>query len=272
MFPPVLGNGNDTPAFPTASEFQVPGAAAATQFETFRVYVPWVSWRARNSLPVDYLISGLTPDGTPQISPLDLSKYLTTPGGESGSASLAGPFTAESRGFVPVVQDLPFTVHFQNDEAAPTRTSEVRVVVNLDDKLDPRTFRLGDIRLGDIVIDVPDDRANFQQEIDYTRTRGFILRVSGGIDLASHTATWLLQAIDPSTGELIQDPTKGLLKPNNSHGEGAGYVSYTVQVADDTATGESVRTTARVILNNAPPEDTAPLRFLVDGGRPRHRR
>ena len=214
------------------------------------------------------MITGVTPDGNTQVSPLELSQYLAAPGSETGLVSLSGPFTAESRGFVPVQQDLPFAVHFQNDSASPTYTSEVRVVTKLDDKFDPRTFRLGDIRVGDIDVDVPADQSLFQEDRDFVRTRGFILRVSAGIDLESSTATWLLQAIDPLTGELIQDPTKGLLRPNNARGDGAGHVAYTVQVADDVETGERVRTTAHVLMNNLPPEDAAPLRFLVDAAAP----
>ena len=38
----------------------------------------------------------------------------------------------------------------------------------------------------------------------------------------SNTITWLLQAIDPLTGEVIHDPTKGLLPPDNAAGAGRG--------------------------------------------------
>ena len=39
---------------------------------------------------------------------------------------------------------------------------------------------LGDIKIGDITIDVPDGRTNFSTEIDFVRTRGFILRAVKG--------------------------------------------------------------------------------------------
>ncbi|HND53845.1 MAG TPA: hypothetical protein PLV92_15655, partial [Pirellulaceae bacterium] len=267
LLPPELHSFGDTPAYPTLEQMRTP-AAADTHLETFRVYVPWVAWSARKSLPADYLITGITPDGSPQVNPLDLNQYLAGASDSAGSVSLTGPFTAESRGFVPVAQPLPFTVDFQNDPAAPTYTSEIRVVVKLDEQFDARSFRLGDIRIGDIDVDVPEDRAAYQEDRDFTASRGFILRVSAGVDLDSHAAVWLLQAIDPRTGELLQDPTKGLLRPNNARGQGAGQVGYTVQVSDDVPTGARVRTTARVLLDNAPPADAAPLRFLVDNASP----
>ncbi|MCA9198980.1 MAG: hypothetical protein KDA87_15640, partial [Planctomycetales bacterium] len=267
LLPPILSNANDTPAFQTVEDYLIE-AFAQTYFETFRVYVPWVAWGARTSLPPDYLITGVTPDGDPQVSPLDLADYLTTPGNETGLVSQTGPFTAESRGFVPVAQDLPFTIQFQNDAASPTHTSEVRIVANFGEGLDPRSFRLGDLQIGDISIDLPEDLALYQEDRDFTRTRGFILRISAGVDLESRTANWLLQAIDPLTGELIQDPSRGLLPPNNARGDGSGTIGYTIRVLEDALTGSQVRTSARALLNNAPPEDSTPLRFLVDNQAP----
>jgi len=105
-----------------------------------------------------------------------------------------------------------------------------------------RSFRLGDIKIGDITIDVPDGRTSFDAEIDFTATRGFILRVSAVLDLFQQpaSASWLIQAIDPLTGEVLQDATRGLLAPNDASGTGAGFVSYTVVPGDDVATGTTV--------------------------------
>ncbi len=69
----------------------------------------------------------------------------------------------------------------------------------------------------------------FQGDFDFTQTKGFILRVSAGVDLQTGTATWLLEAIDPLTGLVITDPSKGLLPPNNAEGAGAGFVTYTIE-------------------------------------------
>ena len=77
---------------------------------------------------------------------------------------------------------------------------------------------------------LPADRCT-RDEFDFTESNGFILRVSAGVDLYqedSPVATWSLQAIDPLTGEVLQDATRGLLRPNNALGEGAGFVTYSV--------------------------------------------
>ena len=264
----ILQNVNPIPTFPSFEDYDL-GLTNPTQFQAFRVYVPWVSFEARGGgIPADYQIHGITPDNENAFFPLNLDDYYDQSGVQSGAASLTGPFTLETDGFVPVKQPLPFTVNFQNDPVAPTHTSEVRIVTPLDENLDPRTFQLGDIRVGEITVHVPDGRGLFQGDFDFSEALGFLLRVSAGVDLQSNTATWLLQAIDPLTGELVQDPSKGLLPPNNAQGHGAGFVSYSIQASETGATGTTLVADARVLLNNLPPEDTQTLKYTLDAEAP----
>jgi len=240
-----------------------------THFESFRVYVPWTSFESRGAgLPAEFQISGPPPVDGEDFDPLDLSVYLGDDAAVGSLASLTGPLTVDTDGFLPVGHALPYTIQFQNDPAASTHSNEIRIVTALDNDLEPRQFRLGDIKVGDINIHLPSDRALFQGDFDFTEAKGFILRISAGVDVASHQATWLIQAIDPLTGELLQDPGRGLLPPNNAQGHGAGFVSYTVQPVDDVETGAEISAQARVLLNNAPPEDTQTLTHVVDAVAP----
>src|SRR5262249_15032773 len=154
---------------------------------------------------------------------------------------------------------------FANDPAAGEPVGEVRVVEQLDPNLDPRTFRLGDLRLGDIQVHIPAGRGAFQGDFDFTRSKGFILRVSAGLDLPSNTASWLLQAIDPETGMVLRDGRRGLLSPNNAQGAGSGFVTYTILPKSDLATGTPISAQARVLFDTAPPQDTARLNQTIDG-------
>jgi hypothetical protein len=68
--------------------------------------------------------------------------------------------------------------------------------------------------------------ANFQGDFDFTATKGFILRVSAGIDAETRIATWLLQVIDPDTGEQLNDSQRGLLVPDATNADAKrGYVT-----------------------------------------------
>ena len=237
-----------------------------THFETFRVYVPWMPFENRgNGLPPDFQISGphQPVDGDP-FHPLDLTQYLQ--GNASvGVASITGPQTVDTEGWLPRSETLPYAIRFANAPDAQRHVSEVRIVTSLDDDLDLWSFRLGDIRIGSIQVQVPVDRALFQGEFDFSETAGFVLRISAGIDQYSREATWLLQAIDPLTGELLQDPNRGLLPPNNALDEGAGFVSYTVRAdEEEVKTGATIAASARILFDTAPPEQTPVLSQLLD--------
>ena len=128
----------------------------------------------------------------------------------------------------------------------------------------------GQFKIGDITIDVPEGRSLFQGEYDFTADRGFILRVSAGVDLFQNPdqATWLLQAIDPLTGEVLRDSTRGLLAPDDGLGSGAGFVSYSIEPLADLPTGINITARARVLFDNQAPEDTQVLNQRLDGAAP----
>ena len=256
------------PALPTFDDYDL-ALTQPTHFEAFRIYVPWVRFDDRGAgLPADFQISGpAEPVGGDEFAVLDFSQYFQQEGVVGRLASLTGPQTFDTQGWLPVGQPLPYTIGFENAEDASRYVNEIRVVTQLDPDLDARSFQFGDIKIGDITIDVPDGRSLFQGEYDFAATRGFILRVSAGIDLYQEPAqaTWLIQAIDPLTGEVLQDGSRGLLRPNDALGAGAGFVSYTVESLPETATGAKITASARVLFDTQAPEDTQVLTQAVDG-------
>ncbi len=246
------------------------GLTQSTHFESFRVYVPWLGFDDRGAgLPPGYQINGPQPVDGDEFAGLDLTQFLDGDAVQ-GLASITGPQTVDTAGWLPLAERLPYTVSFANSPEASQYVQEVRVVTQLDEDVDIYSFRLGDINIGKIDVHIPSDRALFQGEFDFTESEGFRLRVSAGIDQFAREATWLLQAIDPLTGELLQDSTRGLLSPNNAQGDGAAFVSYTILPdADLVETGSQISASARVLFNNAPPEDTQVMTQPVDAVAPR---
>ena len=265
--PSVLTNINPIAKLPTFKDFDL-GLSSPTHFAAFNVYVPWVDWAARGRLPADYGINGLIIHDADEPVDLNLSRYLQDNGTISGLASLVGPYTTETNGFLPVDVALPYSIHFQNDPDATRYVNEVRVVTQLDANLDARSFRLGDIKIGDITVHVPAGRSIFQGDFDFVQSRGFVLRVSAGVDLSTETATWLLQAIDPLSGELLQDSSHGMLQPNNAQGQGAGFVGYTIEADSSVDSGSTVSAKAKVLFDSAPPEETEELVQTIDAAPP----
>ena len=233
-------------------------------------------------IPPEFQISGPEEVGGSPFEVLDFGRLLQGSQSEGRLASITGPQTFDTGGWLPIDQPLPFTVNFENSSSSSRHVNEVHVVAQLDADLDPYTFQLGDIRIGDITLDIPAGRWSFQGDFDFTYTKGFILRVSAGIDTYQEPAgvSWVVQAIDPLTGELLQDGTRGLLAPNDAFGKGAGFISSTVEarspdevkVTPQTPKNQIpdgiVKASARVFFDAQAPEDTLVLEQRVDADAP----
>jgi hypothetical protein len=210
------------------------GLSRETTFTAFNIFAPWLGSGA-----VDLPDFG-SDATTGELIELDLERFREAAGAE-GAASLTGPLGYGEENWVPDDVALPHAIGFSAEEGSARPVREVRIVTTLDDALDPRSFRLGGITLGSLSVDVPAGRAVYQTDIDLSGSRGFVLRVSAGIDIASQTATWLLQAIDPQTGEVLEgDGFEGLLLAGET-----GAVRYTAQAKEDAENGAEVIAQAR---------------------------
>ncbi|MGE3817844.1 MAG: putative Ig domain-containing protein, partial [Isosphaeraceae bacterium] len=243
---------------PAPSDYDL-GLARPTQFVAFNVFVPFSNELGDARVDV--------PPGA-GVRPPDFSSFFNAAGQVGRLATLVGPLGFGDRQFLPTGQALPYAITFENPSGASAHVGEVRIVTQLDAALDPRSFRLGDLRLGDMQVHVPAGRGSFQGDFDFVQSKGFILRVSAGLDVRSNTASWLLQAIDPDTGEVVQGPDVGLLAPNNAQGVGSGSVGYTIVPQEGLASGAEVRAQARVLFNTMPPQDTTALTQVIDGVAP----
>ncbi|HSV48544.1 MAG TPA: hypothetical protein VLJ58_22340, partial [Ramlibacter sp.] len=215
---------------------------------------------------------------------LNLAQYLQQAAEQSALAaavaSIQGPRVnvadvSASTGefYLPAATALPYTIGFNNP--GEHAVGQLRITTQLDPDLDPSSLRLGDLKLGDINVHIPTDKANFQGDFDFSGNKGFILRVSAGVDGEARIATWLLQAIDPDTGEVLRDATRGLLAPLNpgatsANAEAAkrGFVSYTIASGHDAQSGASITAQASIIFDGSPPVVTNTISQKLDVGAP----
>src|SRR5438445_100239 len=73
--------------------------------------------------------------------------------------ALVGPLGYGLSQFLPAGTPLPYTVQFASSATATTAVGEVQIETQLDPNLDPRSFRLGDLQVGDIHVHIPSGRA-----------------------------------------------------------------------------------------------------------------
>jgi hypothetical protein len=176
---------------------------------------------------------------------------------------MRGPSGFGAQNFVPLGLPMPFAIAFEHDDNALRNLAQVRIVQRMDADTDVRAFQLGDIRLGELFIDLPDARGAFTGEFDFTAQRGFVLQVTAGVDIVDNVATWLLRAVDAETGLLINDPNLGLLKPGET-----GKVSYRVKANPQSVTGATIEAAARVFFDNGAPLDSNRVVATVDATAP----
>ena len=105
-------------------------------------------------------------------------------------------------------------------------------------------------------------------DLDLTATHGFVFRVSAGADVESRTVSWLLQAIDPDTGEVISDGVNGLFKSDASGDLATGMVSYSIEADRRAADGAVIEASARVLFDTRAPQDTNTVSQTLDAVAP----
>lgn len=164
---------------------------------------------------------------------------------------------------------LDYMIRFENDpEFATAPAQQIRITQTLDSDLDFRTFRLGDIGIGDIVIDVPDNRPIYSTRLDLRESKGIYVDVFAGINVTTGEAFWNLTAIDPLTGELPEDASQGLLPPNINPPEGDGVARYTIRAKSDVTTGTRIDAKARIIFDINEPIETPTIFNTLDAVAP----
>jgi len=255
------------PKTPVAADY-AQDAASKTQFVSFHTFV---GGRAQ----LEYLRHiGLLDAKFQPIGPqaLNLTQYLRQAAAANGSQAVTvqGPQVlpaSDGKGYVPANYALPYTINATNPSQGPV--GELRIVTQLDADLDVRSLRLGDLKIGNINVHLPDSQAVFQGDFDFTGNLGLVLRVSAGIDAETRVATWLIQAIDPDTGEVLHDPVRGLLAPDSKNaGAQKASVSYTVQASDLAVTGAQVSVQARALFDGLPPQDSVSQSLTLDAKAP----
>ena len=182
---------------------------------------------------------------------------------------ILGPDGFGEAQWITASETLDYTIRFENDPIFATAPAQVvRITQTLDPDLDPRTFRVGDFGFGDVVVDVPDNRAFFTDRLDLTESLGIFVDFVASIDVATSEAFWEFTSIAPETGEVPEDALTGFLPPNLTSPEGEGFVKYSVRPKTTAVTGDVIDAEARIVFDINEPIDTPPIFNTLDAVAP----
>ena len=212
------------------------------------------------------------PDGpnppTPPNPSNDPEQLNPEPVQSADPNDILGPEGFGEEGWIPASDTLPYMIRFENIPEATAPAQRVTVEQTLDDDLDPRTFRIDDFGWGEQRTELAGDQPFFQGRIELAGESGLVVDVTATVDLIDGIITWVLQTIDPLTGEAPADALAGFLPPNDPKGVGEGFVTYTIRPRRNSASGTRIDADATIVFDTNEAIDTPDIFNTLDAVEP----
>ncbi|BFM39775.1 Calx-beta domain-containing protein [Synechocystis sp. LKSZ1] len=169
----------------------------------------------------------------------------------NGANTLINPDGFSSQFWMTAGSVLPYTVRFTNNNpAGTTPVAKVVLTVDLDTDLDLTTFSLEDFGFGDIVVDVSTGSQSYAERLDLRSSLGVFVDATADLNATTRTVTWVLTAINPTTGTEANSAISGFLPANNASGAGQGFAGYRIQPKANLSNNPRIDAQARITFNN----------------------
>lgn len=164
---------------------------------------------------------------------------------------IIGPAGYDEPKFVAQKDILPYTIYFENDSTlAQVAAQRVTIRQQLNDNLNPLSFKLNKIGFGKIVFDIPANKSRFSTTLEVTDSVGVDVRLTAGVDIIENEVFWIFQSIDKATQQAPTNPFAGFLAVNDTLGNGQGFVSYTIKAKTNTITRDTIYAKADIIFDD----------------------
>ncbi|GAB4012705.1 hypothetical protein [Nocardioides ultimimeridianus] len=146
-----------------------------------------------------------------------------------------------------------YSIYFENSKTASAPAQVVKVETDLDaSKFDMSTLSFGAVQFGTTVWTPAESSDSLDHSLDLVSDTGLQLHITAtkGDD---GKVQWLLETIDPATGQVPEDPLQGFLPPDNDGIEGQGVLSFDVAYTGAVKDGASVSAASSIVFDlNAP--------------------
>ena len=210
----------------------------------------------------------------PSLLPLNWPQFLTIhflsliPRSRDPNDKLA-PTGFGDAAFIQADNSLAYTIRFENQPAATAPAQQVIITDALDADLALDTFELTEIAFADQRITVPPGLDHYEATIPIQANGADILvEAQSVLDRDSRIFTLTLQAIDPVTGWMPDDPFTGLLYPNDETRRGEGHISYTISPKPGLPSGTEILNRASIVFDFNDPIETPLVRNTLDAAAP----
>ena len=167
------------------------------------------------------------------------------------------------------LQDLNYTIEFENDPEFATASAHTVVVTDTLDKnlFDLTSFAPTSIKIGDKTVDL-DGSQNFVTTVDMRTEINAIAQVECKYDRTKGIARWEFTSLDPMTMEPTDNVMSGFLPINDDKGSGIGEVSFNIRLKQAEADGTSIPNQACIVFDTNDPIMTPVWTNVVDAVAP----
>ena len=164
---------------------------------------------------------------------------------------IIGPDGFGDKGWIQKINEIPYTILFENKAEATAPAHDVFITDTLDlSDFDISDFGFGSFGWGDTILAPPGKKLKeFSIDVDLRPETNIITRVSAKLDTLSGIITWEFLSLNPETMNLEEDPLIGFLPPNNLSSAGEGFVSYTVAANPELKTNSEIRNEASIVFD-----------------------
>lgn len=226
------------------------GLQGASTFFSYAGVIPVVGWVAST-------VGGLICGGISAY--LSVSDCLSLANKEKGVNTVSsfdpnemiGPDGFGEKGWIQKLNDMPYTVLFENKAEATAPAHDVFITDTLDlTKFNLAEFGFGSFGWGDTILFPPGNNLKeFSMDVDLRPKINLITRVSGKLDTLTGIVRWEFLSLNPESMNLEEDPFIGFLPPNNSSSDGEGFVSFSVGLKKELATNSEIRNKASIVFD-----------------------
>jgi hypothetical protein len=145
-----------------------------------------------------------------------------------------------------VESELTYVIYFENQPTATAPAQEVRISDDLDPDLDWSKFRAKEVAFGSHAISLTGEPPAWyaREPVD-----PWWVDITVNIDSGTGRVSWLLQTLDPATGELPEDALAGFLPPNDETGRGEGHVTFSIKPRQDRPEGTLLTNQASIVFD-----------------------
>ena len=169
--------------------------------------------------------------------------------------------------FVAKNEPFLYKIRFENDKNATAPAQRVIIKYKHSEFLDMSSFKLLGFGFDNFSYEFSVPTSFSQMVLDYPKDPNLKIRFQAGLNVISNEVNWIIESLDVKTGQLPTSSEIGFLPPNNGT-SGQGYVTFSLNVREETLHMSQINAEAEIIFDTNEPILTPKIFHTIDDEAP----